>query len=521
MAQVWRGIVRGIKMSAAFVLVAVVLSAMAVPMLAKNDGGGGKSETTVLYLSGTPREMGLQYGAMAKDAIVSNVAQFWDWVSVNGLSQQALIADALADEAYLTSEVIDELKGMSKTSGVSYNDLLTFNKYGNDDYEQKACTCFAAAGSGTTDGVPITSKNRDQNNMQVLMLVEPDSGYKFIGMMSAGAVGISQGINEMGLSIGHTWMPVPEYYDPGYAPFIVNQMVMEQCADVNEAIALIGEVPKAEGATFILSDASIAAFVETVPSVINTPDTLYQIITDGAYVHTNHYVMEPFHSWVLDGSFRYFWTPSVARYDRGLELLAENPVLDVQTVMSFTRDLENFGNPNTNAVKDAHPEIPDDCWWDGWPGFSISNARTVSASVFRSDPTNVEELSVMWMAINGPVWAPYVALHNAILNELDVASVLLQDYVKGLAWSAASQLRSSGLYEWGDLVPVYEQWESEQLVDVIAIEDEARALISSGEMDAACLLLTVTDGGIAQAAVELMQSLLESPLSGELVAVPQ
>ncbi len=516
----WRGIVKAIKVSAALVLVAVVLSAMAVPMLAKNDGGSGKSQTTILYLSGTPREMGLQYGTMAKEAIESNVAQFWEWVAASGLSQQALIAEALEDEAYLSSAVIDELKGMSKTSGVSYNDLLAFNKFGDEEYEQKDCTCFAAAGSGTTDGIPIISKNRDQHNIQVLLLVAPESGYKYIGMMSAGYVGISQGMNEKGVSIGHTWMPVPEYYEQGYTPFIVNQMVMEQCADATEAVALIDDVPKREGATFILADASIAAFVETVPSVINTPDAVVQIITEGAFVHTNHYVMEPFYSWVLDG-FRYFWTPSVARYDRGLELLAENPVLDVPTVMTFTRDLENFGNPNTNEVKDAHPEIPDDCWSDGYPGFSISNTRTVSASVFRSDATNTGEMSVMWMAINGPVWAPYVPLHNAILNELDMASQLLKDYIVGRAWSAASQLRESGLYEWGDLVPVYEQWESENLVDVVAGEGDARALLSSGQVSEASDLLTILDCGIAQAGVELMKDLLENPLTVELMAVPQ
>ena len=502
------------------VMTVVVMSAMSIPILAKNDGGGGKSQTTVLYLSGTPREMGLQYGAMAKDAIEGNVAQFWEWVSASGLSPQALSDEALEDEAYLPSSVTEELKGMSKTSGVSYTDLLTFNKFGDDEFEQKDCTCFAAAGSGTTDGIPIISKNRDQHNIQVLLLVAPDSGYKYAGMMSAGKVGISQGMNEKGVSIGHTWMPVPEKYPQGYSPFIINQMVMEQCADAYEAVALISDVPKGEGATFILADSTVAAFVETVSSVIYAPDTVVQIISDGAFVHTNHYVMEPFYSWVLDG-FKYFWTPSVARYDRGLELLAENPVLDVPTVMSFTRDLENFGNPNPNEVIDAHPEIPDDCWENGYPGFSISNARTVSACVFRSDPVNTDEMSVMWMAINGPVWAPYVPLHNAILNELDVASELLKDFITGRAWSAASQLRESGLYEWGDLVPVYEQWESENLVDIVAGEVEARALLSSGQVSEASSLLTALDCGIAQAGVELMKDLLENPITVELLAIPQ
>lgn len=508
------------KICATLVLAVLVVSAMAVPILAKNGGSSGsKPSAQLLYLSGTPREMGMQYGAAAKDAISQNVADFWSWVDVQGLSKDEMVAAALAGARDLPDAVVEELKGMSKTCGVPYEDLLAFNKYGDDDMAQHACTCFAAAGDATENGRAISSKNRDLNNRQVMFLVVPENGYSFIGMMSAGALGVSQGINEKGVGIGHTWMPVPEYYEPGYSPFLVNQLVLEQAADAYEAISVIESTPKSEGATFILSDPYVAAFVETVPSVINTPDSAVQIITEGVHVHTNHYVMEPFYSWVIEDGFGYMWSVSYARYDRGLELIAENPVVDAPKVMEFTRDLENWGCGSPTEVIEAHPEVPDECWSNGWPGFSICNARTVSASVFECDDEYPEQLSTMWMAINNPAYSPYVPVHNGLLAEPALAGELFSDYVDGDAWSASSQLK--GTADWGELIPVFEAWEAEKAVENAAAEASARAMLELGDAAGACLLVTESDGAIAIEGMELMLSLQDSGMNMELIAVPK
>jgi len=511
--------VKPYKICAVLVFAVLAISAMAVPIMAKNGDGPGKADSLVLYLSGTPREMGVQYGSIAKDAISENMADFWKWTAAKGLVKDDLVDSALQNAKNLPPAVVEELKGMAQTSGVSYGELLAFNQYGDDEYEQRACTNFVAAGSATEDGRAISSKNRDLNNIQVLFFVEPEVGYKYIGMMSAGAVGISQGINEMGVAIGHTWMPVPEFYEEGYTPFILNQMVMEQCADAGEAVAFLESAPKGEGATFTLSDPNVAAIVETVPSVLNTPDAVSEIITDGASVHTNHYVFEPFYSWVLNDGFGYMWTVSYARYDRGLELLAENSVLDAAKVMSFTRDLENWGCGSPEEVIEVHPEVPDDVWSNGWPGFSICNARTVSACVFQGDIGNPEELSVMWMAPNNPAWCPYIPLHNGMLNELTLSGEMLADYVDGTAWKTSAQMRSLG--DWGDLIPVFEAWEADKAVENAATETTARALLAVGDVEAACLLLTEGDGAIAQDAMALMEGLFDGTIPLELIAVPE
>ena len=509
------------SITALLVLTVLAVSALSMPIVAKNDGGGAKSgETLVLYLSGTPREMGMQYGKFAGGAIAENVAIAWDWVASEGIDADEIMAEAMAAGARMSDDMVEELEGMSETSGISYEDLLVLNVYVDRGNDQRACTNFAAAGSGVADGTAISSKNRDLNNIQVLLIVDPLDGYSYFGMMSAGALGIAQGINEMGLAIGHTWMPVPEYDESGYAPFIVNQMVMESCVDVEDAIAFIDEVPKREGATFGISDPGVAAFVESIPtmySAVYGNDVAVQLVEDGVAVHTNHYVLEPFFTAVIEDGFGYMWTPSYARYDRGLELLAENPVLDVDLVQSFCRDLENWGVGPLNEVADAHPEIPEDCWVGGWPGFSICNARTVSSSVFQSDPQYPEQLSVMWMAINNPAWAPYVPIHNGLLERPGDVGAALEPYVSGRAWSLSAQLRSIG--EWGELIPVLESWEADWQLENAATEDAARAMLDKGRVDKATSILVDADCGIATSALTMLDAVLDA-MSVEIAAVP-
>jgi predicted choloylglycine hydrolase len=511
------------RASAVLLMVILAAATVSVPLLAKQDGGShDTSDSQVLYLSGTPREMGMQYGQYAQDVIVQNVDLLWEWAASEGIERDVLVAEAMSMGDYLTDAMVEQLEGMSETSGVSYEDLVTFNTFNDESNKQLACTCFAAAGTGTVDGQALSSKNRDIHNIQVLMFVEPLEGYSFMGMMSAGALGIAQGLNEKGVAIGHTWMKVPATDVTGFSPFIINQMVMEQCADVAEAVAFIDDVPKGEGATFILSDATVAAFVETVPTMyvpVFGNDVVVEMITNGAGVHTNHYVFEPFFTAVIEDDFGYMWTPSYARYDRGLELIGENDgVLTVDIVMGFARDLVDYGGADPNAIMDAHPEIPDDCWENGYPGFSICNARTMSATVLTTDMEYPEELSVMWMAINNPAWAPFVPLHNALLAEPEVASVALESFIEGTAWAAASQLRSSELYEWGDLCPVYEAWEAEKQVETDANVDYARSLLDKDKVSKAGVFLTEVDCAIALEGLELMQSLLVDPISFEMVA---
>jgi hypothetical protein len=263
----------------------------------------------------------------------------------------------------------------------------------------------------------------------------------------------------------------------------------------------------------MVADKTEAAFIEAVSTCYETDevdDTVWQIITDGVGVHTNHYTLEPFVSWVVEDEFGYFWVPSVARIDRGYELLEENGnVVDTEKVISFTRDLENFANSQPMEIIDAHEDdMPWGTWGFGWPGFSICNTRTVSAGVFEIDSEYPCMLSAMWTSINNPCYCPYFPVHNAVI---DCAAEVLEGlavYADGTVWKLADQIREGSFFSWGELVPEFEAWEDTARESNAAAESACLDLLDQGMVGEAAAVLAESDVALGLEGYELLLSMV-------------
>lgn len=477
---------------------------------------GGQDSTLVVVLSGSPEERGLDYGSAAKKAIRANLDLFLQELEDGGYDRADLLARTNANEQSLPDEMRREIRAIAAGADVDYGDLLAMNFYGTTIRAKGGCTQFVAVGSGTVDGEVIASKNRDESGVNILMIMKASEGsYGFVGVTEAGYWGISFGLSETSLCDGNNWMPIPDeaFCEGGYTELTMNRMVLEKCADVDEAILFIDNQPKYGGSTLMVADTNKAAFIETVPSNgdgywLNSsiPDIVTLVVTDGVACHTNHYLYEPYYSMVIEDGFGSMWTPSIARYDNGIRLIEEaEGVVSAEQVISFCRDLEDFGNSHPNWIKDEHPEIPWECWEDGWPGFSICNARTVSSGVFEMNSEYPDTLSTMWTAIYNPCWCPYVPLHNAIIG--DDANAALMPYRDGTAWLVSMRLRAVHENDWGCLVPDFEGWEDIARADAEAVETDAINLIAVGMVDEAIALITNHDCGKALEAVDLMISM--------------
>jgi hypothetical protein len=472
----------------------------------------------VVSMSGSPEERGMEYGTVAKEGIAVNLRLFWEDIEDSGLSKIDILQKAARNSLGLPEDVRKEIKATAEGAEVDYGDLLAMNLFGTSLGGMGGCTQFVAAGSGTVDGEVVASKNRDANTVNILMIMKPtDDSHGFIGVTGAGYWGASFGLNDVGLCDGNNWMPVPDdsFFDGGYPEITLNRMVLEKCADVDEAIAFVDEQPKYGGSTIMVADPVKAAFIETVPSdgegyTLNpeVPDIVTRVVTDGVECHTNHYMYEPYYSMVLYDGFGTMWTPSIARYDNGMDLIEEaGNVVSAEQVISFCRDLEDFGNSHPNWIKDEHPEIPWECWEDGWPGFSICNTRTVSSGVFELNSERPDMLSRMWTAIYNPCWCPYVPLRNALVAEADDANDALMPYRDGTAWLVSMRLRTVEENDWGCLLPVFEDWEDDARVDAEVTEAQAEGLVAAGDEQGAFASLTEHDCAKALEAIELMISL--------------
>lgn len=469
----------------------------------------------VVCLSGSPEVRGAAYGSSVGPLIKDNLRMFWEAAEGKGISSSNLVDRALAFEQSMPEHMLIELRATADAAGIPYGELLAMNRYGPSVSGHDGCTIFAAVGSGSETGNTIASKNRDANKPNILLVVEPyEDMHGFVAVTGAGEWGVSFGLNDAGLCDGNNWMPVPEYYEPGLGELPLNRLVLEMCSSVDDAIEYVVDVPKYGGTTVMVADSTKAAFIEAVSTCYVTDtvcDTAWQVIEDGVGVHTNHYTLEPFISWVKEDEFGYFWVPSVARYDRGLALLEENDcTVDSKAVISFTRDLENFANSQPMEIIDAHPEFPWGTWGFGWPGFSICNSRTVSAGVFEIDSKHPSMLSTMWTSINNPCYSAYFPVHNGLIA--DSAQVLegLSDYVSGDVWKLADRLRESSADSWGELVPLLEEWEDAARERNDEAESTCAYLLDSGDPEDAVQVLVESDVSLGLEAYALLKELSAS-----------
>ncbi|HIH02057.1 TPA: hypothetical protein HA259_08365 [Thermoplasmata archaeon] len=467
----------------------------------------------VVVLSGTPEERGTTYGLAVGPMIRDNLRGFWDEALAKGMDRQAMAARAVSLSSSMPQHMIAEIGAMATASGVDFGELLAMNMFGSSVRSHDGCTILVAVDSGSASGKTLASKTRDANAPNVLLVVEPiDGRHGFIAVAGAGDWGISFGLNDEGLSDGNNWLPVPEFFDGGWDENPLNRYVLEMCANVDEAIELVSSVDKYGGTSVMVADKDSAAFIEAVSSCYETEDgkdTVWQEITDGVAVHTNHYVLQPFFDWVVNEDFGYFWVPSVSRMDRALELLSErDDVVTARDLATFTRDVDDYGNSQPWEIIERHlDEMPWGTWGFGWPGFSICNIRTVAAGVFEIDPDNPSIMSVMWTAINNPGYTPYFPLHNGLMERPAELVETLSAYVDGSVWKAASLLREGTFETWIELAPVLTEWESEAFEKNAMAESVANEALAVGDIEGAVSALMESDTSLGLEAYEFIMEL--------------
>lgn len=455
----------------------------------------------------------MAYGSAVGSMIRDNLNAFGEEALAKGMDKEAMAAKAVSLSSSMPEHMITEIRAMAVASGVDYGDLLAMNMFGSSVRTHDGCTILVAVGSGSASGSTLASKTRDANAPNVLLVVEPvDGRHGFIAVAGAGDWGISFGLNDAGLSDGNNWLPVPEFYDGGWDENPLNRYVLEMCSTVDEAIELVCGVDKYGGTSVMVADKDSAAFIEAVSSCYQTEngeDTVWQEMTDGVAVHTNHYTLQPFFDWVVNDEFGYFWVPSVSRMDRALELLSENEnVVTAQDLASFTRDVDDYGNSQPWEIIERHlDEMPWGTWGFGWPGFSICNIRTVSAGVFEIDPDNPSVMSVMWTAINNPGYTPYFPLHNGLMERPGELVETLSAYVDGTVWKVVSLLREGTFETWIELAPVLTEWESGAFEKNAEAEAIAAEALADGDPDGAVSALMGSDTALGLEAFELIVEL--------------
>ena len=246
----------------------------------------------VVVVSGTDREMGVQYGEQAAAAIVHNVAIFKSRL-YDSLGRETTDKDMQVWDYYLTKHnpayrewLLGIMEGC-KHEGleVGYPDLMMLVVYPTElwarpreSYPAEAdvvaanapppaisggdyhsCNSFAATGIMTPDGKPIhgiTSMAYTEAMDNIILLAFPEHGPSFVSQTYAGRVSSNYGMNSKGLA----WTMTAIMSDTpvwGIAPEIYFHYLSQLAASPDEALEYLKSTPKG-GVTggFILTDAS-------------------------------------------------------------------------------------------------------------------------------------------------------------------------------------------------------------------------------------------------------------------------
>lgn len=215
---------------------------------------------TVVFLDGTPEQMGAAHGQLLKKDIA-------------GMHQKILLVAAgymygkddwffsrIAEvmqrtKPYMPERFYDECDAMAKASGISSRDGRHLNFFP----EMFHCSGAAVRGKATTDGKLIHARVLDYmfdiriQDHAAVMVFMPENHNNWISVSYAGFIGTVTAMNEKGLAMGEMGGRGEGLWD-GLPMSFMMRRVMEECATVDEAVKLMQSVPLTCEYYYVISD---------------------------------------------------------------------------------------------------------------------------------------------------------------------------------------------------------------------------------------------------------------------------
>lgn len=179
--------------------------------------------------------------------------------------------------------VLEEIAGLQASLELEKDTAMQFSGY-DIVFPKMGCTTLV------TDGAYI--RNYDFSPMLYdarLVLTNPDNGYATVGF-SQQIIGRLDGMNEKGLVVGLHFVNNEERAEGFFATTIV-RMLLEQCANIEEAIQFITTVPHGYCYNYSITDRSGKSII-----VEAAPDR-QMIIDADPLVCTNHFETESLRDW--------------------------------------------------------------------------------------------------------------------------------------------------------------------------------------------------------------------------------
>lgn len=234
-----------------------------------------KIYSDILEFRGTHYDFGCQQGKLLKEShIVKNRQLQWK------IRRPRFSIDVDETKQMITNfapGIWDELIGLRDVLEWSMKDVLQeFGGY-RLDYVKSGCSIFTQKDYMVRnyDYHPKTYEGR-------YMLFQPnDEGYAIIGP-SQRITGRMDGMNEKGLVLGYNFMHRKKPGD-GFICHMISRLVLETCANVEEAVNLLKEIPHRHSFSYVVLDSNGETYIiEATPRGVEVRQS---------NVCTNHFEM--------------------------------------------------------------------------------------------------------------------------------------------------------------------------------------------------------------------------------------
>jgi len=325
---------------------------------------GKREGIQVLYLTGTPYEMGYANGVLAakliqrqEEAMMGLLNQVAPWSEVQFLLKFLVTYKNRGMPACIAPEYQMEMLGISRgypdprpDIGPLYHRILNYHAAQDISYMlmnspliRRGCTSFGAWGGLTSGGHLMAGRNFDWeahpvfDQDRLLVICEPKDGIPFVSLSWAGMVGCVSGMNREGLLVCVNGAP-SRLPDAAATPTcLVAREALQNARDIAGAVEIIRKRQVFVSSLFLVGSRADGRFVV----VEKTPEqtAVREAETPGSIVCANHYMTPG----LRESEINHFYTnadTSLSRFDRLTErLAAAGPgTIDAPACASILRD---------------------------------------------------------------------------------------------------------------------------------------------------------------------------------------
>ena len=241
--------------------------------------------TRLLYLEGTPEEMGHQHGVLLRKEIHSVLNRILYGVGVgSSFAKGRWFFGEIEDAQRRINPFIDprylaEMDAIALASGHEKEEIRLSNFFP----ELFHCSGFALFGDATVGGKMYHGRILDYlrgmglEQNAVVIVTKPDLGNAWVNVSYAGFVGSVTGMNEKHVSMGEMGGRGEGNWDGKPMAQLVRE-VMERASTLDEAVAIMRRGPRTCEYYYVISDAK----TKTAVGVAATPTT-FDLVQPGMF----------------------------------------------------------------------------------------------------------------------------------------------------------------------------------------------------------------------------------------------